>query len=77
MKYKEFADWCNQRACDGMWGMNTASACIGVIDYIQSKPFWRRERAWQEFNRDFNIDKIFVNPINEKISALTGKQVSA
>ena len=30
MKFKEFAKWCNERACDGCWGMLEAMACIDL-----------------------------------------------
>lgn len=29
MKFKEFENWCNERACDGCLGMLTAMVCIG------------------------------------------------
>ena len=43
MKYKNFNIWCNQRACDGCWGMNEAIFCINIIQQIQRQPFWKRE----------------------------------
>jgi len=45
MKYKEFSSWCNERACDGFWGLETAIVCIDIINRIQSKPFWKRENS--------------------------------
>lgn len=36
MSYKEFKDWCNERACDGQWNMLEAMACLDVIDSIDS-----------------------------------------
>lgn len=30
MKFKEFVNWCNERACDGCWGMLEAIACINL-----------------------------------------------
>lgn len=61
MKFKEFVAWCNERACDGMWGVNEAMACIEVMKYVRSKPFWRREKEWQKLNSDWRIDEIFCN----------------
>ena len=34
MKFKEFAKWCNERACDGCWGMLEAMACIDISIFI-------------------------------------------
>jgi hypothetical protein len=67
MRYKEFVKWCEARTGDGQWAMGTAIACGGVIDYIDSKFFWEREKAWQQFNNDWKIVEIFVNPLNEMI----------
>lgn len=39
MKYKEFVRWCNERACDGCWGLNTAMICINIINNMTSIPF--------------------------------------
>jgi hypothetical protein len=58
--YKQFKSWCNERACDGRWGMNTALACIEVMKQINRKPFWKREKEWQKWNRDWRIEEIFV-----------------
>ena len=51
MTFKEFREWCNDRACDGCWGMNAATICIGVISEINDKPFWKRKKAWKK-NRE-------------------------
>lgn len=66
MKYREFEDWCNDRAHDGCWGMKEAIICIRCIEDIQSRPFWKRKERWREVEED--IVSIIVNPINEKIS---------
>ena len=63
MKYKEFVSWCNERACDGMWGPNAAMACIEVMQYVRSQPFWKREKAWEKINYEWNIEKILVKPL--------------
>lgn len=44
MKFKEFVNWCNERACDGCWGMLTAMASIDLIQQVRKIPFWRREK---------------------------------
>lgn len=48
MKFKEFENWCNERACDGCWGMLEAMTCIGLIKEIRKAPFWKREKLWKE-----------------------------
>lgn len=30
MKFKEFVNWCNERACDGCWGTLTAINCSSI-----------------------------------------------
>lgn len=65
MTYKEFMDWCNNRAADGCWGLNTAKACIQTIDIVQSAPFWRRKNVWKACEQQV-VEK-YVNPTNEKI----------
>jgi hypothetical protein len=53
MTYEEFNSYCNDRACDGRWGMQEAISCIGMIneveDSIKGKFFKRkaREVAWK------------------------------
>lgn len=32
MKYKEFFQWCNERACDGCWSSATAIYCIDIAE---------------------------------------------
>lgn len=58
MKYKEFVAWCNERACDGQWGLRMACACIDIMKQINKKPFWKREKAWQAVDAEFNISVI-------------------
>lgn len=76
MKYKEFAKWCNQRACDGFWGSKEAMVCITVGSEIQKQPFWRRERMWQGMNEIFAIEKDIVIPTNQKIAEVLGGDVT-
>lgn len=62
MKYKEFTNWCNQRACDGCWSARTAIYCIGVCEIINSYPFWKREKIWRE-----QYERLVVSNIVEVI----------
>lgn len=36
MTYKEFLEYCNDRACDGRWGFDEAVTCLSVIDEINA-----------------------------------------
>lgn len=59
MTYKEFFRWCNDRACDGKWSMETAINCLDIIDEIEKievkflgiklkrKTERLKEEAWQ------------------------------
>jgi len=65
MKFKEFVNWCNDRACDGHWSSSTAIFCIDIVCGIRKKPFWSREKEWKKVS-ELIINGI-VNPINERI----------
>lgn len=64
MTYKEFTAWCNERACDGCWGTETAKVCLGVIDIIKSAPFWRRKKLWLVIKDDVEV---VVSITNDKL----------
>lgn len=72
MKFKEFVAWCNERACDGCWGMITAMVCIDVIADIRKVPFWRREKVWKE-KYEADILEDIVTPINQMIEEMEGQ----
>lgn len=65
MKFKEFSKWCNNRACDGCWGMKEAIICSNICQEIYKLPFWKREKAWKE-HKEFIINNI-VQPIDKMI----------
>lgn len=54
MSYKQFNEYCNERACDGQWSMMDAIACIGMHDEIEisvkGKLFKNKARktAWEK-----------------------------
>lgn len=52
MKFKEFSKWCNERACDGCWGMQEAVCCCNAASDIYKQPFWKREKIWQTEYKD-------------------------
>lgn len=66
MTYKEFNDWCNQRAADGRWGLKEAMTCLDVCHLFLHIPKWKREKAWREFqSRD--VLEILVGETNKII----------
>ena len=36
MSYEEFFNYCEERACDGRWGLEEAVLCLGIIKHLQS-----------------------------------------
>lgn len=73
MPYKEFKNWCSQRACDGCWDMNTAIFCMDIIKQVENQLFWKRKRKWQELNAKYSIQNDIINPINNKMIEIYGK----
>lgn len=69
MKFKEFENWCNERACDGCWGMLEAMTCIGLIKEIRKSPFWKREKLWKE-NYEQQVLEEIINPIEKKLKEM-------
>lgn len=69
MKFREFVSWCNNRAADGCWGMNTAVVCIGIVEDVRELPFWKREKYWKETYEE-NVVREIVQPIERKICEL-------
>lgn len=71
MTFKEFDDWCNERACDGYWSMKTALICAGIIREVYKIPFWKRKKVWNKEYRE--IAEEIVKVINEKIEKIIGE----
>ena len=69
MKFKEFVNWCNERACDGFWGMLTAMVCIDLIGKVKKAPFWKREKIWKE-NYEQQVLEEIINPIEKKLEEM-------
>lgn len=61
MKYKEFVDWCNDRACDGYWSMMDAAACIDIMHHVESFTIMKREEQFQKLAEEIHL----VEGINE------------
>ena len=66
MTFKEFVEWCNMRACDGLWGLYHAIVAIDVIKDVRKRPFWRREKYWEKYYKESVIIQI-VDPVNKDI----------
>lgn len=68
MIFKEFVDWCNDRACDGRWSLGAAVACCDILHEVNSQSFWnwKRESYWKEKYEEQVVEQI-VNPINQRI----------
>lgn len=69
MKFKEFSEWCNRRAADGCWGSAEALACIRCIDEVNEKPWWKREKFWQNWPNRPLLEK-YVDYVNSLITEL-------
>ena len=69
MKFKEFVNLCNERACDGCWGMLEAMACIDLMNEIRKIQFWKREKIWKE-NYEQQVLEEIINPIKKKLEEI-------
>ena len=60
--FKEFSKFCNARACDGKWGLETAIICCDAMrEVYKEKPLFRKNKAqeqkWQKIKGEFfNLD---------------------
>lgn len=64
MTYKEFKDYCNERACDGRWSMIEALNCIKIIEEINAIKvkvlgFIMRKKTEQAREKEWNKIKLF------------------
>lgn len=69
MNFKEFVRWCNERACDGCWGLSEAITCVGIMHEVKEKPFWKREKYWKEKFEGYVLNSI-VNPIEKMLAEM-------
>lgn len=72
MTWKQFQQWCNERACDGCWGYQEAVLCIDVLKMIRQLPFWKRAKVWKMVECKMMVE--VITPINQKIKERTGKE---
>lgn len=70
LKYKNFVDWCNQRACDGCWGLQEAVICLHILNEIGETPILKRKKKWLELEPVANE---IVTETNKKIKEILGE----
>lgn len=64
MTYKQFIQWCNNRACDGRWSINAFIVCKSIIKNIEHLPFWKRKKEWLKIKDE--VEKDIVSVTNKK-----------
>jgi hypothetical protein len=68
VKYKEFVEWCNDRACDGQWCFEDALGCIDITKKVNKEWFWKREKLWQKIDSEYKIsENILKNKLRRNI----------
>lgn len=72
MKFKQFSQWCNERACDGCWGLFEAVLCSRICENVSKIPFFRREKEWKKIDKELKIVENIVKPTNKKIEEILG-----
>ena len=71
MTFKEFKQWCNDRACDGCWGSHDALYCINLVRNMMKIPWWKRCRTWKKI--EIQVVSAVVTPINQKRQEMAAK----
>lgn len=70
MTYKQFKQWCNERASDGCWGFREAISCIEILRNLKKLPFWKRKKMWDVIGDE--VVRVLVEPTNRKIQEIRG-----
>ena len=65
MSFKQFSAWCNARAADGQWGMDTAIRCSTICSELHKVFFLWREKTWKAKCEAKMLE--LVNDIEHKI----------
>ena len=72
MTFKQFKQWCNERAADGCWGSHDALYCINLIETMMKIPWWKRKKVWKQI--ELKVLSAVVTPINQKIKEVYGER---
>lgn len=60
MKFKEFENWCNERACDGCWGMLTAMVCIDLIGKVKKFHFGKEKKSGKKIMSNRHWKRLLI-----------------
>lgn len=67
MKFRAFARWCNERACDGCWGRTEAIVCCDIMEKMKQVNPLARETVWKTINALLRMEELIVEPTNARI----------
>lgn len=71
MTFKEFMEWCNNRACDGVWNLREVMEVVDVISDVRKKLPWRQEKYWKKRYESRVMQQIVI-PTNKRIEESYG-----
>ena len=65
MSYEEFFNYCEERACDGRWGLEEAVLCLGIIKHLQSIRettfiFYNKKKTRKAREEEWEIMKKYI-----------------
>ena len=69
MTFKEFMEWCNDRACDGVWNLREFMEVVDIVADVMKKRPWRREKYWKKQYESCVMQQIVI-PINKRIEEI-------
>lgn len=75
MTFKEFVEWCNDRACDGTWNLREVMVVVDIIEDVRKKLPWRQEKYWKRRYESRVMQRIVI-PTNERIEESLRKEQS-
>lgn len=52
MKFRKFANWCNERASDGKWDLQMAIHGLSIVENIYSGPLYKRRKLWKKYEAE-------------------------
>lgn len=56
VSYKEFKEWCNERACDGRWSFQDAIVSSQIIDRVERikiRGIFKRKQTMEAREKEF------------------------